>query len=59
MKDLATVLGRVYKNVALRGVNNEENRGIEETIDAIFGEERAEACKRIIKACESDSAKAV
>lgn len=37
----------------LRGKIAEEERGLGETVEMILGEERADACKRIVKDCEA------
>ena len=42
--------------LAQKGVDAEDGKSLEETMEAIFGEDRAEACKRVIKACGSNRA---
>lgn len=42
--------------LAQNGAAAEEGEGLEETLEAIFGEDRTEACKRVIKACGSNRA---
>ncbi len=42
--------------LAQKGVEAEDGKSLDETVEAIFGEDRAEACKRVIKACGSNRA---
>ncbi len=42
--------------LAQKGATAEDGKSLDETVEAIFGEDRAEACKRVIKACGSNRA---